>query len=83
MQDIKITHWSLVCSPLKRLSEAYTSSGGRRIERVCANSLMRQGMFRKTHWEITSKLHRQALASLGAMPESDFTESLCCQFSPK
>jgi len=46
------------------------SSGGRSIESVCVNSLMRPGMFLSTLWEITSKLYRQELASLGAKPES-------------
>jgi len=31
---------------------------------------MRPGMFLSTLWEITSKLYRQELASLGAKPES-------------
>lgn len=73
----------LVFSPVKRLSEADTSSGGRSTESVCANSLMRQGMFCRTLWEITSKLHRQELASLGAKPESSQRTHLASSFSNK
>lgn len=76
------THWYQFFLLLKGFQKQ-TPHQEEEVLRVCANSLMRRSMFRRTLWEITSKLHRQELASLGAKPESSLRAHLASSFPNK